>query len=161
MRIGVILPQTEIGPTVGAVRAYGIGVEELGFQHMLAYDHVVGRRSGGPPGWNGPYDIDTQFHEPFVAVRLPRRLHLARAGHRDHHPPPAPDGAGGQTGRRGRPADRGGFRLGVGLGWNPVEYEALGQDFATRGRRIEEQVPCSAQLWTEPVGDLRRRVRHG
>ena len=66
MRIGVVLPQTEIGPEVGAVRRYGQGVEDLGFQHVLAYDHVVGADPAVHQPWNGPYDIDTQFHEPFV-----------------------------------------------------------------------------------------------
>ena len=66
MRIGVILPQTEIGPTVRAVRTYGQGVEDLGFQHVLAYDHVVGADPEVHRPWEGPYDIDTEFHEPFV-----------------------------------------------------------------------------------------------
>ena len=66
MDIGVVLPQTEIGPDVGAVRAYGEGVESLGFTHVVAYDHVVGADPGVHRGWDGPYDIDTQFHEPFV-----------------------------------------------------------------------------------------------
>jgi len=66
MRIGVVLPQTEIGPTVGAVRAYGLGVEELGYQHVLAYDHVVGADPEVHAPWSGPYDVDTEFHEPFV-----------------------------------------------------------------------------------------------
>jgi len=61
MRIGVVLPQTEIGPTVGAVRAYGLGVQELGYQHVLAYDHVVGADPAVHDPWRGPYAIDTQF----------------------------------------------------------------------------------------------------
>ena len=66
MRIGVVLPQTEIGPDVGAIRRYGQGVEDLGFQHVLAYDHVVGADPAVHQPWTGPYDIDTEFHEPFV-----------------------------------------------------------------------------------------------
>jgi len=66
MRIGVVLPQTEIGPTVAAVRSYGTGVEDLGFQHVLAYDHVVGVDPEAHAPWAGPYDVDTEFHEPFV-----------------------------------------------------------------------------------------------
>ena len=66
MHIGVVLPQTEIGPDVGGVRAYGQGVESLGYAHLLAYDHVVGADPSVHRGWSGPYDIDTQFHEPFV-----------------------------------------------------------------------------------------------
>ena len=149
MRIGVILPQTEIGPTVGAVRTYGIGVEDLGYQHILAYDHVVGADPAIHQGWDGPYDIDTQFHEPFVVFGflagctglemvtgitiLPQRPTVLVA-------------------KQAAEVDllaRGGFRLGVGIGWNAVEYEALGHDFSTRGRRLEEQVTLLRQLWTE------------
>src|SRR4051794_8947274 len=66
MRIGVVFPQTEIGPDVGAVRAYGQRAEELGFDHLLAYDHVVGADTAVHQPWNGPYDVDTTFHEPLV-----------------------------------------------------------------------------------------------
>ena len=149
MRIGVVLPQTEIGPTVSAVRAYGEGVEDLGFQHLLAYDHVVGADPEVHRPWKGPYDVDTQFHEPFVLFGflagctslalitgitiLPQRQTVLVA-------------------KQAAEVDiltRGGFRLGIGIGWNPVEYEALGQDFTTRGRRLEEQVGLLRRYWTE------------
>jgi probable F420-dependent oxidoreductase len=148
MHIGVVLPQTEIGPDVGAVRAYGEGVDELGFHHLVAYDHVVGADPAVHVGWDGPYDVDTQFHEPFVVFGylaactslelvtgitiLPQRqtaLVAKQAAEVDL-----------LTGGR--------FRLGVGLGWNAVEYDALGQDFHTRGRRLEEQVGLLRSLWT-------------
>ena len=148
MRIGVVLPQTEIGPSVGAVRAYGTGVEDLGYQHVLAYDHVVGADPEAHAPWTGPYDVDIEFHEPFVLFGflagctslelvtgitiLPQRQTVLVA-------------------KQAAEVDlltRGGFRLGIGIGWNPVEYEALGQDFATRGRRIEEQVALLRELWT-------------
>src|ERR1700761_2594258 len=66
MKIGVVFPQTEIGADAGAVRAYAQRVEELGFTHVLAYDHVVGADPAVHQGWDGPYDIATTFHEPFV-----------------------------------------------------------------------------------------------
>ena len=66
MQIGVVFPQTEIGPAAGAVRTYGQRVEELGFRHVLAYDHVVGADPAVHHGWNGPYDVHTTFHEPMV-----------------------------------------------------------------------------------------------
>ncbi|MBV8949730.1 MAG: LLM class flavin-dependent oxidoreductase, partial [Actinobacteria bacterium] len=66
MRIGVVFPQTEIGAGVDAVRRYGRRVEELGFTHVLAYDHVVGADPAVHTGWSGPYDVHTTFHEPFV-----------------------------------------------------------------------------------------------
>src|SRR6516162_9034224 len=66
MRIGVVFPQTELGGGVGAVRAYAQRAEELGFTHMLAYDHVVGADPAVHQGWDGPYDVHTTFHEPMV-----------------------------------------------------------------------------------------------
>ena len=66
MRVGVTFPQTELGGDPGAVRAYAERVEELGFSHILVYDHVVGADPAVHKGWNGPYDVHTTFHEPFV-----------------------------------------------------------------------------------------------
>jgi alkanesulfonate monooxygenase SsuD/methylene tetrahydromethanopterin reductase-like flavin-dependent oxidoreductase (luciferase family) len=65
-RIGVVFPQTELGGDPGAVRAYGQAAEDLGYRHLLVYDHVVGADPAAHPGWDGPYDVDTTFHEPFV-----------------------------------------------------------------------------------------------
>ena len=150
MQIGVVFPQTEIGPDGGAVRSYGQRAEELGFRHVLAYDHVLGADRAVHRGWDRPYDSATTFHEPLVMfgflaaltslelvtgiIILPQRqtaLVAKQAAEVDLL-------SGGR------------LRLGVGLGWNYEEYEALGQDFATRGRRIEEQVALMRQLWTEP-----------
>ena len=66
MHIGVVFPQTELGGDVGAVRAYALRVEELGYGHVHAYDHVVGADPAVHTGWQGPYDVTTTFHEPFV-----------------------------------------------------------------------------------------------
>src|SRR4029453_6781716 len=150
MRIGVVFPQTELGGDVGAVRAYGEGVAGLGYTHLLAYDHVVGADPAVHQGWAGPYDVTTTFHEPFVMfgylaglidielvtgiIILPQRqtaLVAKQAAEVDL-----------LTGGR--------FRLGVGLGWNHVEYEALGQRFDQRGRRLSEQIGLLRRLWTEP-----------
>lgn len=151
MRIGVVFPQTELGGDPGAVRAYGQRVEELGYAHILAYDHVVGADPAVHRGWAGPYDIRTTFHEPFVmfgylaavttlelvtgVIILPQRqtvLVAKQAAEVDL-----------LTGGR--------LRLGVGLGWNAVEYEALGEEFGNRGKRSEEQVELMRRLWTEPT----------
>jgi probable F420-dependent oxidoreductase len=149
MQIGVVFPQTELGGDVGAVRAYGQGAEALGFRHLLAYDHVVGADPAAYPGWNGPYDIHTTFHEPFVmfgylagATTLELVTGIIIAPQR-------------QTALLAKQAAEvdlladGRFRLGLGIGWNRVEYEALGQDFRTRGRRLDEQIALLRQLWTE------------
>jgi probable F420-dependent oxidoreductase len=151
LRIGVVFPQTEIGADAGAVRAYAEHAEGLGFAHLLAYDHVVGADPKVHVGWDGPYDVHTTFHEPLVTfgylaaattslelvtgiVILPQRqavLVAKQAAEVDLL-------SGGR------------LRLGVGLGWNAVEYEALGEDFSTRGKRCDEQVELMRKLWTEP-----------
>ncbi len=149
MRIGVVFPQTELGGDVGAVRAYAQRAEELGFTHLLAYDHVVGADPAVHTGWDGPYDVHTTFHEPMVLygylaavtsmelvtgiIILPQRQTMLAA-------------------KQAAEVDLltgGKFRLGVGIGWNRVEYEALGQDFSTRGKRLEEQITLLRRLWTE------------
>jgi probable F420-dependent oxidoreductase len=150
MQIGVVLPQTELGGDVGAVRAYGIGVEEMGFAHLLAYDHVVGADPAVHEGFAGPYDAWTTFHEPMVLfgylagvtklelvtgiIVLPQRQTVLAA-------------------KQAAEVDlltEGRFRFGVGVGWNAVEYEALGQRFDQRGRRLSEQIDLLRRLWTEP-----------
>jgi probable F420-dependent oxidoreductase len=148
VKIGVVFPQTELGGDPGAARAYVQGCEELGFAHVLAYDHVLGADPEVHQGWSGPYDLHTTFHEPMVffgflaaltsmelvtgIIILPQRqtaLIAKQAAEVDL-----------LTGGR--------LRLGIGLGWNSVEYEALGQDFTTRGKRMSEQVELMRQLWT-------------
>jgi probable F420-dependent oxidoreductase len=149
MRIGVVFPQTELGGDAGAVRAYAQGTEELGFTHLLAYDHVAGADPAVHAGWDGPYDVHTTFHEPMVLygylaavtsmelvtgiIILPQRQTVLAA-------------------KQAAEVDLltgGKFRLGVGIGWNRVEYQALGQDFSTRGQRLEEQITLMRRLWTE------------
>jgi hypothetical protein len=66
MRIGVVFPQTELGGDAGAVRAWAQRAGELGFTHVLAYDHVAGADPAVHKGWDGPYDVHTTFHEPMV-----------------------------------------------------------------------------------------------
>jgi len=149
MRIGAVFPQTELGGDAGAVRAYAQGVEELGFGHVLIYDHVVGADPAAYPNWTGPYDVRTTFHEPMVVfgylaaltsmelvtgiLILPQRQTVLAA-------------------KQAAEVDlltNGKFRLGVGIGWNHVEYEALGMDFHTRGKRLDEQITLIRRLWTE------------
>jgi probable F420-dependent oxidoreductase len=150
MQVGVVFPQTELGGDVGAVRAYGEQVEALGYRHILAFDHVVGADPLVHTGWNGPYDVQTTFHEPMVlfgflagvtrslefvtgVIVLPQRQTVLVA-------------------KQAAEVDllsSGRFRLGVGIGWNTVEYEALSEDFGNRGKRSEEQIELMRRLWTE------------
>lgn len=149
MRIGVIYPQTELPVEPDVVRRYARTVEELGYDHIVAYDHVLGADPALHPGWKGPYDIDTTFHEPLVLygfLAAVTSLELVTG---------IVIGPQRQTALLAKQAAEvdvltgGRFRLGLGVGWNPVEYEALGQDFATRGQREEEQIGLLRQLWSE------------
>jgi probable F420-dependent oxidoreductase len=147
-KFGVVLPQTELGSDVRDLRRYALAVQELGFTHLLAYDHVLGADPTVHSTQYG-YDVDTTFHEPLVTfgylaaltelelftgvIILPQRqtaLVAKQAAQVDLL-------SGGR------------LRLGVGVGWNKVEYDALGEDFSVRGKRIEEQIGLLRRLWTE------------
>ncbi len=148
MRIGAVLPQTEIGPDPGGIRAYAQGAEALGFAHLVAYDHVVGADPAVHQGWNGPYDIDTQFHEPFVLFGFLAGITTLELVTGITILPQRPTVLVAKQAAEVDLLTGGRFRLGVGIGWNAVEYEALGQEFSVRGRRIEEQVDLLRRLWT-------------
>ncbi len=150
MRVGVTFPQTELGGDPGAVRAYGERVEELGFSHILVYDHVVGADPAVHEGWNGPYDVHTTFHEPFVMygylAAVTRSLELVTGVII------LPQRQATLVAKQAAEVDLlsdGRFRLGIGVGWNAVEYEALGEDFGNRGKRSAEQIELLRRLWTE------------
>lgn len=150
IKLGVVFPHNEIGVDPIAIRDYAQGAEELGADHMMIYDHVLGADPDRPGGWDGPYDKDVAFHEPITlfsymaavtskivfgtcVLVLPQR----------------------QTGLVAKQAaqlailsgDR--FRMGIGVGWNTVEFEALDVPFTHRGSRQAEQVELMRRLWTE------------
>lgn len=150
MQIGVVFPQTELGGDAGAARAYAEAVEAMGYAHLLVYDHVVGADPAVHAGWRGPYDIDTTFHEPFVLfgflAGVTTRLELVTGIII------LPQRQTALVAKQAAEVDLlsgGRLRLGVGIGWNAVEYEALGKDFHDRGVRSEEQVDLLRRLWTE------------
>ncbi|GAA2634868.1 LLM class F420-dependent oxidoreductase [Paractinoplanes durhamensis] len=149
MEIGVVLPQGELHGGARELREFAVAVQELGFRHLLAYDHVLGADPDGHPGWSGPYDVDNPFHEPltlfaFLAgvcdlelvtgvLVLPQRqtaLVAKQAAEVDLL-------SGGR------------LRLGVGLGWNSVEYAALGRPMRGLGSRLDEQIALLRALWTQ------------
>lgn len=150
MRIGVVFPQTEIGADAGAVRAYGQAAEALGYRHVMAYDHVVGADPEVHRGWRGPYDVSSTFHEPMVLFGYLAALTSLELVTAIIILPQRQTALVAKQAAEVDLLSEGRLRLGVGLGWNQVEYEALGQDFGTRGRRMEEQVGLLRRLWTEP-----------
>ncbi len=158
LEIGVVFPQTEIGDDPGAIRKYAQEVEALGYRYILAYDHVLGADPSVRPDWSGPYTSESMFHEPFVlfgylagitntiglvsgVIILPQRqtaLVAKQAAEVDVL-------SGGR------------LRLGIGIGWNEVEYQGLGENFHNRGVRSEEQIAVLRALWSENVITFRGR----
>jgi len=149
MQIGVVFPQTEIGDDAAKVREYASTAETLGYDHILAFDHVLGANKASRPDWKGPYSADDTFHEPFVLFS-----HLAAITTRIGFASGIVILPQRQTALVAKQAaaldvlSGGRLRLGIGIGWNAVEFEALGQNFHDRGRRSEEQVEVLRQLWT-------------
>lgn len=150
MEIGAVFPQTEIGNDPYAIRDFAQAAEGLGFSHLLLYDHVLGADRDRPGGFSGPYDKDTPFHEPFVTMGF-----LASATAELEFVTTVLILPQRQTALVAKQAAQvdvlsgGRLRLGIGTGWNDVEYEALGENFHNRGKRQEEQVALMRELWTK------------
>ncbi len=150
MQFGVTFPQTEIGADPAAVRDYAQAVEGLGYGHIVAFDHVLGVDATHRPGWRG-YTSKDMFHEPFVLFG-----YLAALTHLEMVPAVIilPQRQTALVAKQAAEVDvltGGKLRLGVGVGWNPVEYEALGMDFGKRGRVVEEQIEVMRLLWSQEI----------
>ena len=152
MKVGVVFPQTEIGPDPAAVRDYAQAAESLGYSHLLAFDHVLGANAGSRPGWSGAYRHTDQFHEVMVlfayAAGLTETIELVSGILI------LPQRQTALVAKQAAEVDLlsgGRLRLGVGIGWNDVEYEALGESFGNRGRRSEEQIEVLRLLWTNEL----------
>ncbi|HEX3793810.1 MAG TPA: LLM class F420-dependent oxidoreductase [Acidimicrobiales bacterium] len=160
MELGVVFPQIEMKGDRGAVRAYGQAASDLGFTHLAAYDHVLGADTAVHGDLGGPYDIDDPFHEPLTMFAyLAGFTDLAFATS-------ILIGPQRQTALLAKQAAEldfltgGKFRLGLGIGWNKVEYQALGYSFADRGAFLEEQVTVLRQLWTQKSVTFEGRFHH-
>jgi len=152
MKFGVIFPQTEIGIDPMAVRDYAQAAESLGYDHIGAFEHVLGADPASRPDWRPPYTHRDVFHEPFVLfgylAPLTRRIELVT------EVVILPQRQTVLVAKQAAAVDvlsGGRLRLGIGIGWNFVEYEALGENFKNRGRRSEEQVQVLRALWTKEV----------
>jgi len=155
MQIGAVLPHNEIGTDPGAIKAYAQGLEAQGITHLLIYDHVLGANPDRPGGFRGPYDKDVAFHEPmttfsFIAavteklelvttiLILPQRQAVLVAKQAAE--------LAILSGNR--------FRMGVGTGWNEVEYVGLNVPFERRGARQVEQIEVMRRLWRDDTVDF-------
>jgi probable F420-dependent oxidoreductase len=150
MRLHAIFPQTEIGSDRAVIARFIRDVEAMGFDGLVAYDHVLGA-DPARPGWSGPYTIDSTFHEVMVlfsfAAAITTRLELSTGVLI------LPQRQTALVAKQAAAIDvlsGGRFRLGVGVGWNWVEFDALGMNFHDRGKRVEEQIALLRRLWTEP-----------
>jgi probable F420-dependent oxidoreductase len=154
----VVFPSYEIGNDPGLIKDWAQTAEQLGYTHIVVYDHVLGVDPSRPGGWSGRYSKSQAFHEPMVLMGymaactsriefvtgilvLPQRQTALVAKQAAEVAVLAP----------------GRLRLGVGIGWNDVEYEALGMNFHDRGRREEEQIDLLRQLWDNDIIDYRGR----
>jgi probable F420-dependent oxidoreductase len=158
MQAGAVFPQLEIGTDPDVIAKYARTVEELAYDHLVIFDHVLGADSSRPGGWTGVYDHRSRFHEPLVLfgylAAITTRLRLATAVI------VLPQRQTALVAKQAAEVDlltRGRLILGVGIGWNQVEYEALGMSFTNRGKRIEEQIAVLRALWTQDVVDFKGR----
>lgn len=154
MKIGAVFPTCEIGNDPAAIRDFAQTAEELGYSHLVVYDHVLGAvHQGRDPVLTGPYTERDPFHEPFVLygflAAVTRRLELATGV---IVLPQRQTALVAKQAVEVAVLSGGRLRLGVGTGWNWVEYEALNESFATRGERLDEQIEVLRLLFRgEPI----------
>ena len=156
MKHGVVFPQTEFGNDPQAIKDYAQAAEGLGYDYLLVYDHILSAHPDREQKLTGPYTHEHPFHEPMVLfgflAGITKRLQLTTGILI------LPQRQTALVAKQAAEVDvlsGGRLRLGIGLGWNHVEYEALGEDFRTRGRRVEEQVEVMRKLWTQPLVTFR------
>ena len=158
MQIGVVFPQLEIGNDPVAIRDYAQAAESLGYDHLLVYDHVLGANRETHEWLRGPYRHPDAFHEPFVLfgylAGLTQKIELVTGILI------LPQRQTALVAKQAAEVDvlsKGRLRLGIGIGWNSVEYEALNEDFTNRGRRSEEQIEVMRALWTNDLVTFKGR----
>ncbi len=149
MKLGVVFPQTESGHDPAFIKDYAQTAEELGYEYLLVYDHILGANPNRPGGWQGPYTHTDTFHEPFVLfgylAGITQKLELVTGILI------LPQRETALVAKQAAQVDLlsgGRLRLGVGLGWNKVEYQAQNKSFTNRGKRLEEQVEVMRRFWT-------------
>jgi len=152
MKVGFVYPQNEVPATTGALRDIVLTLEGIGYDHMLVYEHILGANPNRPGGWTGIYSSVDSFWDPFTMFS-----YLAGTGSKLEFVTGVlvlPQRQAVVAAKQAACVDLmtdGKLRLGVGLGWNEVEYAGLGENFNNRGARIEEQVKVMRQLWTKPL----------
>ena len=152
MKFGIVFPQTEFPADPIAIRDFAQAAESLGFNHLLAYDHILGANPKREGGWTGPYTFRDPFQEPLTLFSylagLTTRLRFVSGIII------LPQRETALFAKQTATLDvlsQGRLRLGFGVGWNEVEYTSQNKDFHNRGQRIEEQIEVLRLLWTQPL----------
>ncbi len=164
MKIGVVFPQAELGSDVNAIKEYVLNAEDMGYTHVFIADHVLGadpkyHQSPGASSTSrsisAEYTHESVVHEPFTLMAyiaaLTETLELTTGILI------LPQRQTALVAKQAAEIDvlsNGRMRLGIGVGWNPVEFQALGEDFHNRGQRSEEQIEVMRALWTHNVVDF-------
>jgi len=158
MKLGMIFPQIEIGDDPAVIRDFAQAAEDLGFDHLVAFDHVLGANAASREGWKGPYSHADGFHEVFVLfgylAAFTRRIELST---QILILPQRQTALAAKQAAQVDLLSGGRLRLGIGVGWNDVEFEALGENFSNRGRRCDEQIDVLRALWTQELVTFRGR----
>jgi probable F420-dependent oxidoreductase len=152
MKVGIVYPQIELEGSPEALREFGLAVELMGFDHLLTYEHILGTTLDREPKMQGVATYLDPFHDPFTMfsylAAITTRIEFVTSVIVLPQRPTA------LVAKQATDIDllsRQRFRLGVGAGWNYVEYQGLGQDFHTRGQRLDEQIPLLRRLWSESL----------
>jgi len=158
MKIGLVYPQTEYGSDPSAIKDYAQNAEELGFNHILTYEHVLGANPTRESTFEGPYTCEDPFLSPFLLfsymAAVTQRLEFTTGILI------LPQRQTALVAKQAATLDvlsNGRLRLGIGVGWNEVEFQALGEDFHVRGQRVEEQIQLLRLLWTQPLVEFEGR----
>lgn len=157
MKVGAIYPQTELGGDIGAVKAFAQAAEAMGYDHLVIYDHVLGAdHAGRDPKLRGPYKNTDPFHEPLITYAylagVTEKIELVTGVL------VLPQRQTALVAKQAADVDLfsgGRLRLGVGVGWNWVEFDGLElpDTFKKRGRRQEAQIELMRKLWAEQMID--------
>ena len=159
MQLNAIFPTRDIGTDPAKIRDWAQAAEDLGYAYIEVPDHVFG--AAAREGWTPVYNERDPFHETFVMLgflaAVTRRIRLSSGILI------SPQRQTGLIAKQAAEVDLlsgGRLRLGIGVGWNHVEYEALGADWKTRGARQAEQIEVLRQLWSGEVVNYEGRFHH-
>jgi probable F420-dependent oxidoreductase len=162
LQFGATLPLVDTGGDAETVRRFAQAAEGLGYHHLAAPDHVLGVNAASRPDWDpGRNTSKDLFHDPFVMFG-----YLAGCTDRIGFSTQVlilPQRQTALVAKQAASLDvlsNGRLRLGIGVGWNPVEYTGLNENFSNRGRRSAEQVAVMRALWAEPHVSFEGKWHH-